>query len=152
MATKTSFDWIFEDLEEHPSFIRKSMFGGVAIYLHGLLGLLLIEDEGVKTYRGKEYPFEIWNGLLIPTYFEHQQSLLNELPILVQHPVLKKWLYLPFNEEEFENTADKIVRLLRKNDYRIGVEPKSKLKTRKKSAKSRKTKKRTKHTSRKIKV
>lgn len=142
MAKETSFDWVLENIEEHPSFIRKAMFGGVAIYLHGLLGLVMMESPGEKTYRGQEYPFEIWNGILIPTYFEHQQSLMLEFSVLKQHPVLKKWLYLPLNEEDFENVAEAIVRLLKRNDPRIGVVPKPRKSLKSRRSKVKKSKKR----------
>ena len=42
----------------------------------------------------------------------------------VQHPVLKKWLYLPDNQEDFEATAMDLVEAIRMGDQRIGIEPK----------------------------
>ncbi|HTZ17862.1 MAG TPA: hypothetical protein VMB78_05420 [Dissulfurispiraceae bacterium] len=42
---------------------------------------------------------------------------------VVQHPVLKKWLYLPESREDFESDAEEIVEAIRMNDPRFGVEP-----------------------------
>ena len=88
------------------------MFGCLAIYLHGRIVLLLSEGE------------EPWNGLLIPTEHEHHKSIVNEFNYIVQHPVLKKWLYLPGNIEDFESVASEIVHAIEMNDPRFGVEPK----------------------------
>jgi len=41
---------------EEPSYLKKSMFGCLAVYLHGRMMLLLTEGE------------EPWNGLLIPPF------------------------------------------------------------------------------------
>jgi len=47
--------WVIESLENERSYLEKPMFGCLAVYLHGLLSLLLSSGE------------EPWNGLLIPT-------------------------------------------------------------------------------------
>ncbi len=51
---------------------------------------------------------------------------------VVQHPVLKKWLYLPEASENFESDAQVIVEAIRMNDPRFGVEPKEKIPKKKK--------------------
>ena len=45
--------WVIESLEEERSYLEKSMFGCLAVYLHGRLSLLLTSGE------------EPWNGLLM---------------------------------------------------------------------------------------
>ncbi|MGO9013643.1 MAG: hypothetical protein ACLQF0_01565 [Dissulfurispiraceae bacterium] len=104
--------WLVESIMDEPSYIERSMFGCLAIYLHGRMVLLLSEGE------------EPWNGLLIPTDREHHKSIVNEFNYIVQHPVLKKWLYLPENTEDFESAASEIIRAIEINDPRFGVEPK----------------------------
>ena len=67
---------------------------------------------------------EPWNGLLIPTEKEHHQDIIQDFSGLVQHPVLKKWLYLSENQEDFESVAMDLVEAIRLGDQRMGIEPK----------------------------
>ncbi len=113
--------WLVESIMDEPSYLERSMFGCLAIYLHGRMVLLLSEGE------------EPWNGLLIPTEHEHHNSILNEFKDIVQHPVLKKWLYLTENMEDFESVASYIVRAIEMNDPRFGIEPKERKPRKRKS-------------------
>ncbi len=106
------FLWVVESIMEEPSYIDKAMFGCRAIYLHGRLVLLLTSGA------------EPWNGLLIPTDHQFHESIKQDFINVVQHPVLKKWLYLPEASEDFESAASDIVEAIRLNDHRFGVEPK----------------------------
>lgn len=107
--------WVVEPLTEEPSYIEKAMFGCKGCYLHGRLVLVLAA-------RGKEP----WNGLLLPTERKHQPGLRRDHKNLIIHPVLKKWLYLPEANEDFEEAACAVVESVLANDPRIGVEPKAK--------------------------
>jgi len=71
---------------------------------------------------------EPWNGLLIPTEKELHYDIMKGFNGIVQHPVLKKWLYLPENSEEFESMAMDLVEAIRQGDPRIGIEPKERRK------------------------
>ena len=104
------YAWLWERLEDEPSFILRSMFGARAAYLDGKLHLCFM----AKT--------EPWRGVLVCTAREQQQSLVKEFPSLVPHAVLSKWLYLPETAEDFESTAGKLVTLVLRRDGRIGVE------------------------------
>ncbi len=104
--------WVIEPIGEEPSYLEKSMFGCRAVYLHGRLMLALASGR------------EPWNGLLIPTDHQFHDSIRREFGDVRQHPVLKKWLYLPEASEDFEATAVGIVEAIRLNDPRFGVEPK----------------------------
>ncbi len=106
--------WVVEPLMEEPSYLQKPMFGCLAIYFHYRLMLLMCSGE------------EPWNGLLIPTHHPFHESIREDWPDIVQHPVLKKWLYLPEVCESFENVVGDIVEAIRLNDERFGVEPKEK--------------------------
>jgi hypothetical protein len=110
--------WIVEPLMEVPSYLEKPMFGCLAIYVHGRLSLLLASGE------------EPWNGLLIPTGHQFHESIRQDFSNVVQHPVLKKWLYLPEASDDFEAVSSDIVEIIRMNDPRFGVEPKERVKKR----------------------
>ena len=104
--------WVVEPLEEEPSYLEKAMFGARGCYLHGRLVLVLAARKGP------------WQGLLIPTDKRHHGSLKEELQGLMVHAILAKWLYLPEACEDFEETASRLVDLIREEDPRIGVLPK----------------------------
>lgn len=101
---------------DEPSYLDKPMFGCLAMYLHGRLMLVLCSGE------------EPWNGLLIATAHEFHNSIRDDFNSVQQHPVLKKWLYLPENSEDFESVASDLVEAIRTNDGRFGVEPKERVK------------------------
>lgn len=61
-------------------------------------------------------------GLLIPTDKRHHKSLRQDHKRLVVHPILKKWLYLPESNEDFEESARALMESVLANDPRIGVE------------------------------
>lgn len=105
------FEWLADPLLEEPSFVLKSWFGGRTLMLHGLHTLFL-SSQG-----------EPWQGVLVCTFHEHQPSLLADFPSLRQHPILKKWLYLPESAESFETDARRLVQLVRTRDPRIGIPP-----------------------------
>ena len=114
--------WVVESLMEKPSYLQKPMFGCLAIYLHGRLMLVLASGQ------------EPWNGLLIPTEHQFHDAIVKEFQEVVQHSVLKKWLYLPEATEDFETVASDIIEAVRMNDQRFGVEPKEKGSKRKRKA------------------
>jgi hypothetical protein len=102
---------VIEPLEEEPSYIEKPMFGAIGCYFNGKLVLALIAGD------------EPWDGLLVATDHVYHESLQAELPGLIEHPVLRKWLYLSQSAEEFEASAEQLVRLILRGDERLGVEP-----------------------------
>lgn len=65
-----------------------------------------------------------WNGLLIATGKEFHEDIRRDFGTVVQHPVLKKWLYLAENSEDFESVAMDLAEAIRIGDKRFGVEPK----------------------------
>lgn len=106
--------WLVEPLTEMRGYFDRPMFGCLACYIHGRLALVLAAKE------------EPWNGLLVPTEKELHGSIMKDFNGIVQHPVLKKWLYLSQSFEDFETTGAEIVEAVRLNDVRFGVEPKVK--------------------------
>ncbi len=103
--------WLAEPLLAEPTFVLKSWFGGRTIMLLGKHHLFL-------TTQG-----EPWQGVLVCTFHEHQESLCKEFPALRPHPVLKKWLYLPESADTFERDARRLVDLTRAGDPRLGILP-----------------------------
>lgn len=124
--------WLFDPLRDDPQYLEKRMFGALAAYFRGKMVLLISETEGDRSWKGQSYPFDIWFGLLLPTERENQDSIRQEYPSLVRHPVLPKWLYLPITEKNFEDIAMKIVECVLDEDPRFGIVPKIKNKSRKK--------------------
>jgi hypothetical protein len=120
--------WLFEGWENQPSFLTRKMFGGLAVYLHGRLMIMLTESLGDREWKGKQYPFDLWNGVLVCTNKEHQLDLLKLLPGAIPHPILPKWLYLSAQLETFEELAAAAAQLARRNSPLIGVVPKEKKK------------------------
>ena len=115
---KFSLVWAFENFESEPSFAKKGMFGGLAVYLHGRMVMFLFEDPTDRD----------WNGICYPTMREYHESLLREFPDLVNHSVLPKWLYLPMTAENFETVVNEISELIRRDDARFGIYPRPKKK------------------------
>ena len=107
------FEWIVDSLRQLPSYLEKPMFGCRACYCHGKLNLVLAANDE-----------EPWNGILIPTDKSFHSSLVSELPRLKAHPVLGKWLYLSQSDDEFEDVALAVAKLIEGDDTRVGVEPK----------------------------
>jgi len=110
-------EWIFEAFVEHGTFFTKRMFGGLAAYLFGRQMLLLVEPT--KSGRWK------WHGVLVCTDREHHASIQAELPALMPHEVLRKWLFIDSTHEDFESTMEAVARYVASNDPRFGVSPKS---------------------------
>ena len=108
------YAWLWEPLESEASFVLRAMFGAKAVYLDGKLMLCFMAKE------------EPWRGLLICTEKKHQASLIEDFPVLSPHSILPKWLYLPESADDFERSAERMVRLVRGRDYRIGVSPRRK--------------------------
>lgn len=110
--------WLWEPLETEATFVVRSMFGTKAVYLDGKLMLC---------FAAKHEP---WSGVLVATERPHHASLIAVIPGLVPHPVLPKWLYLSESADSFEQKAERLVRLVRRHDARLGVVPSPKKRTR----------------------
>ena len=152
MAKDFGLTWVYEDLERDFSFYTKRMFGGLAVYCHFKMVMLLVEDPDTKEYRGKKYKIDLWNGILFPTEREYHESLVNDYKELISHPVLGKWLYLEMSTPDFEKIALELAERIKINDKRLGIFPKEKKKKKKKKKKATKkkaTKKKKKKTTKK---
>ena len=103
------YQWLWEPLESEPSFLLRPMFGTRAVYVAGRIVLCFSARPGP------------WHGVLVATDRTHHASLIKELPVLTPHSILRKWLFLPDSAGTFESTAERLVRLVRRHDPRIGV-------------------------------
>jgi hypothetical protein len=107
--------WIFQVFEDHPSFLTKRMFGGLAGYLFGRMMMVLVEPT--RTGRWK------WHGVLICTEHAQQPAIVAEFPELAPHDILKKWLYIDSGHEAFEPTMQRVATAIARDDQRFGVYP-----------------------------
>jgi hypothetical protein len=108
-------EWILETFAGRPTFFTKRMFGGLAAYLHERQMLVLVEPTSTGRWK--------WHGVLVCTDHEHQASIRNELPALMPHDVLRKWLYIDSTHEEFASTMEAVAKRVARNDPRFGIVP-----------------------------
>lgn len=113
-AKSNSLLWILGPLERDAGYTHRKMFGADAAYLDGLLYLIVADRD------------DPWNGVMVCTSQERHAALLADIPDLLLHPVLGKWLYLPQSSESFESTAATLAALAVARDPRLGVTPKPK--------------------------
>jgi hypothetical protein len=106
-----ALQYFTEPLLRFPDYAERKMFGCLAIYL-GQKNIMMLA----------EFPDdEVWNGVLIPTFYEHHESLMEQFEGLSPHAVLKKWLYLPLKHPQFEEGVAALVLAIAKKDARIGI-------------------------------
>jgi hypothetical protein len=119
-----SFDsaHFFEELSSDDSFFVKKFFRGLSIYFCGRAVAYLSNRPGDRSFRGKDYRIEIWNGCLIPTHRERHAELLRSIKGSVIHPVIEKWIYLPQNSEHFEDSMVQLVNMIKNKGLLIGIE------------------------------
>ncbi len=111
--------WILDPLERDPGYLRRKMFGCDAAYLDGALYLVVADREAP------------WNGVMVCSSHDRHAALLADMPSLLPHPELGKWLYLPQTDEAFETLAGQLVELALARDPRLGVMPKPRKRRRK---------------------
>lgn len=123
-------DWLEDLLPE--GCVRKAMFGGYAFYLQGRLILVVFESPGERTYKNKTVSYDIWDGCMFPAERDKHEEIQKIFPMLFNHPVLGKWLYLPQQTEDFEDVATRVVRMIPRRLDLFGVYPKPQKARRKK--------------------
>ena len=121
-----TYTWAFDPFDSDVTFCEKRMFGGLAAYVQGRMVMVLVESPGQRSYRGRDFDEDLWNGILLPTDKSFHESLEADFSALHSHPVLGKWLYLPANHEDFETTALEIGQKIASGDLRLGIDPKIK--------------------------
>ncbi|MCB0357232.1 MAG: hypothetical protein KDD40_09505 [Bdellovibrionales bacterium] len=149
MSKYFALEHFCEPLMGDASYFSKPMFVGLTIYYLNLMRFVLVESEGDREYRGQNFDFDLWNGVLLCTSREHHPSLISQWTTLIPHPVLGKWLYLKMTDLQFESVFQELVECVINNDLRIGIVPGQrkhrKTKIKKNSDKVRKTKRKRKN-------
>lgn len=112
--------WIEELLP--PDIEAAPKNGGMAYYLDMKMVLLLVEKaDGTHEHKGVTYPFEFWNGCIIPVEQRKQSAFFLKYSFLENHPMNKNWLYIPADSENFEEDVRQFLRELTKRNPLLGV-------------------------------
>ncbi|HEX7675021.1 MAG TPA: hypothetical protein VF412_12660 [Bdellovibrio sp.] len=112
--------WI-EDLLPH-DIQSLPKHGGVAYYLDMNLVLILVEQsDSTYEYKGVTYPFQLWNGAIIPIKYARQSAFFLKYLFLENHPANKDWLYIPAESENFEEEIRQLLREINKRNPLLGV-------------------------------
>lgn len=113
------FDFILDELITlNPT--TKPFFGAWGIYVGEKIMLILRQKD--------KHPED--NGVWISTDYEHHESLQKIFPQMRSIELLAdgqptRWQLLPEDEEDFEESVNKVCELIVKGDPRIGHIPKS---------------------------
>lgn len=131
MAQLKNLYWIQDHLPENLS--TEPMHDGMGYYWRDKLVLILIESSLTPIYRGVRYPFQIWNGCFFPVEKIKQNTVIKKFLFLENHPALANCLYLPAEDENFEELVQLVIRDLFRGNPLFGQSIKFKKPTRKKS-------------------
>jgi hypothetical protein len=121
------FPFVLEMLEPIEP-LRRSMFGCLALYVGEKIVLILREKE--------DHPRD--NGVWIATTSEHHASLKKDFPSMRSIELFgtegpTSWQNLPADALDFEESAERVCKMVIKGDSRIGKIPKRKKLKKKKS-------------------
>lgn len=109
--------------------------GGMAYYLDMKLIMILVEKRGSGyEHKGVSYPFELWNGCILPVEYKKQSAFFLKFTFLENHPANKDWLYIPADSENFEDEVKQYVREITKRNPLLGTPVKMTGITKEKSA------------------
>lgn len=96
--------------------------GGMAYYLDMKLIMILVEDaDSTYEHKGVTYPFQIWNGCILPVEYKKQSAFFLKFSFLENHPANKDWLYIPADSENFEDEVRQFVREITKRNPLLGT-------------------------------
>lgn len=95
--------------------------GGMAYYLDMKMIMILVEKPGTYEHKGVSYPFEIWNGCILPVEYKKQSAFFLKFSFLENHPANKDWLYIPADSENFEDEVKQFVREITKHNPLLGT-------------------------------
>lgn len=112
--------WIEELLP--PEYECAPKHGGMAYYLDMKLVLILVERrEGGNDHKGVTYPFELWNGCILPIEQKKQNAFFLKFSFLENHPANKDWLFIPADSENFEDEVKQFLREIAKRNPLLGT-------------------------------
>lgn len=118
--------WIEELLPQE--VVSEPKHGGMAYYLDQKLVMILVEQSN-STYehKGVSYPFQIWNGCILPVEYKKQSAFFLKFSFLENHPANKDWLYIPADTEDFEDDVKQYVREIVRGNPLLGTKVKFKI-------------------------
>ena len=112
--------WIEELLPPETESAPKH--GGMAYYLDMKLIMILVEQpNSTYEHKGATYPFQIWNGCILPVEYKKQSAFFLKFSFLENHPFNKDWLYIPADSENFEDEVKQFVREITKRNPLLGT-------------------------------
>lgn len=117
--TLNSLLWIEELLPPEVEAVPKH--GGMAYFLDLKLIMILVEREGISEHKGRTYPFEIWNGCILPIEYKKQGAFFLKFSFLENHPANKDWLYIPAESDNFEDEVRQFTREIVKRNPLLGT-------------------------------
>lgn len=102
--------------------------GGMAYYMDQKLVMILVEQSN-STYehKGVSYPFQLWNGCILPVEYKKQSAFFLKFSFLENHPFSKDWLYIPADTEDFEEDVKKYLREIARGNPLLGLPVKFKM-------------------------
>lgn len=114
-----SLYWIEELLPNE--VISKKMPNGVGYYLEDKFILFLSEDSKTTLHKGITYPFQLFFGVFFPIVKLKHNAVIAKFQFLENHPVKKEWLYLPAENENFEDEVKLVLREVLKKNPLFGI-------------------------------
>ena len=111
--------WIEELLPNE--VISKKMPNGVGHYLEDKFILFLSEDSKTTLHKGINYPFQLFFGVFFPIVKIKQNAVIAKFSFLENHPVKKEWLYIPAENENFEEEVKLVLREVLKKNPLFGI-------------------------------
>lgn len=101
--------------------MQKKMQDGVGYYLNEKFVLFLTEDSKTTLHRGKSYPFQLYFGAFFPIVKLKHNTVIAKFPFLENHPAKKEWLYVPAENENFEEEVRLVLREVLKGNPLFGI-------------------------------
>lgn len=96
--------------------ISEKKNNGIGYYLDDKFVLFVTEDSKTTLHKGISYPFRLYFGVFFPIVKMKHNAVIAKFSFLENHPVKKEWLYLPAENENFEDELKLVLReVLRKN-------------------------------------
>jgi len=111
--------WIEELLPN--GIISKKMPEGVGYYLGDKFILLLSENSKTTLQKSINYPFQLFFGVFFPIVKLKHNAVIAKFQFLENHPVKKEWLYIPTENENFEDEVRLVLREVLKGNPLFGI-------------------------------
>lgn len=111
--------WIEELLPTN--VIAKNQHGGIGYYLEDKFVLFLTEESKTTLHKGINYPFQLYYGVFFPLVKMKHNAVIAKFQFLENHPVKKDWLYIPAENENFEEEVRLVLREVIKGNPLFGI-------------------------------